>query len=74
MKLSEFRYAVDTEFGDSYGRVVVRDLVLPTLGGRSAQQALEDGERPRDVWVALCEATDVPRARRAGVGLPEPRD
>ncbi|PFG31042.1 DUF3046 domain-containing protein [Paramicrobacterium agarici] len=74
MKLSEFKYAVATEFGDSYGRVVVRDLVLPRLGGRSAQQAIDDGVRPRDVWAALCEATDVPPERRSGVGLPSPRE
>ncbi|WP_166981576.1 DUF3046 domain-containing protein [Paramicrobacterium fandaimingii] len=74
MKLSEFNYAVATEFGDAYGRVVVRDLVLSTLGGRTAHQALDEGERPRDVWAALCDATDVPAERRSGVGLPSPRE
>lgn len=73
MKLSEFRNAVDSEFGEAYGRVVVRDLVLPSLGGASADEALAAGVRPREVWLALCEATDVPEQRRHGVGLPEPR-
>ncbi|SEC10250.1 Protein of unknown function [Paramicrobacterium humi] len=73
MKLSEFWNAVDTEYGEGYGRVVVRDLVLPSLDGQSAEEALRAGVRPRAVWLALCEATDVPDERRHGVGLPEPR-
>lgn len=72
MKLSEFQIAVDDEFGAAYGSVVVNDLVLPTLGGRTARQALADGVSPREVWLALCEATDVPLARRHGVGRREP--
>ncbi|BDZ66082.1 DUF3046 domain-containing protein [Agromyces mangrovi Wang et al. 2018] len=68
MKLSEFRIAVDDEFGAGYGRVVVADLVLPTLAGRTAEQALADGVPAREVWNALCDATDVPSHRRYGVG------
>ncbi|WP_353809534.1 DUF3046 domain-containing protein [Agromyces sp. SYSU T00194] len=68
MKLSEFRVAVDDEFGAGYGRVVVGDLVLPALGGRTAEQALSDGVPAREVWIALCAATEVPEHRRYGVG------
>jgi hypothetical protein len=28
---------------------------------------------PRDAWLALCEAMDVPVARRHGVGLADPK-
>jgi hypothetical protein len=73
MRLSEFRQAVDEEFGGPYGRVVTQDLVLAALGGRSADQALDDGEEAITVWLALCDATQVPRERRYGVGRPEPR-
>lgn len=72
MKLSEFRIAVDEEFGPGYGQVVVNDLVLPEYG-RTAADALAAGVRPRDVWLAICAATDVPESRRHGVGRPEPR-
>lgn len=72
MKLSEFRFAVDTEFGAGYGGVVVNDLVLAQLGGRTAREALAAGVRPREVWLALCEATDVPESRRHGAGRPVP--
>ena len=72
MKLSEFQIAVDAEFGAGYGGVVVNDLVLATLGGRTAREALDAGVRPREVWLALCDATDVPEGRRHGVGRPVP--
>lgn len=74
MKLSEFRIAVDEEFGPGYGSVVVNDLVLAPVGGRTAREALAAGVPPREVWLALCEATDVPPARWHGVGRREPGD
>ena len=74
MKLSEFQTAVDDEFGAAYGKVVVNDLMLSAVGDRTARQALAAGVPARDVWLALCEATDVPPSRRHGVGLREPAD
>ena len=72
MRKSEFARAVEDEFGEAYGRVVTRDLVIQSLGDRTADQAMAQGESPRDVWLALCEAEGVPESRRYGVGLPEP--
>jgi hypothetical protein len=72
LKLSEFRRAVVDEFGDAYGRSLVRDLVLGDIGDRTAEQALDAGASPRDVWLALCVATDVPRERWYGAGRPQP--
>lgn len=68
MRLSEFQIAVDEEFGPGYAGVLVNDLVLATLDGRTAREALAGGVDPRSVWLALCEAADVPPARRHGVG------
>ncbi len=68
MRLSEFGRAVDAEFG-ARGGFLVADLVLEPLGYRTAADALRDGVQPREVWLALCAATDVPMARRHGVGL-----
>lgn len=73
MRLSEFRIAVAEEFGEGYARVLVDDLVLGDLGGVTASQALASGTPPREVWLALCAAKDVPEQRRYGVGLREPR-
>jgi len=70
---SEFLRAVAGEFGEAYGRSLVRDLVLTPLGERTADEALGAGMAPRDVWLALCAAMDVPRERWYGAGRPEPK-
>ena len=36
MRKSEFARAVEDEFGDVYGRVLTRDLVIQSLGDRMA--------------------------------------
>jgi hypothetical protein len=43
---------------------VSHDHVFADLGGRTVEQALEAGIDPREVWKAVCDAYDVPRARR----------
>jgi len=69
VRLSEFRIAVEEEFGEAYGRVITRDLVLGDVGGLTAEQAIKAGVPPRAIWTALCDASDVPADRRYGVGL-----
>ncbi|WP_309067886.1 DUF3046 domain-containing protein [Microbacterium sp.] len=71
MRRSEFLRAVDDEFG-ARATTLLGDLVLPGIG-RSALDALEAGIPPREIWLALCEETDVPVERRYGVGRLEPR-
>lgn len=61
------------EFGDGYGRVLTQDLVLEDLGGRTAEQAIAAGLPAKSIWLALCEASDVPPERRYGVGQHEPK-
>lgn len=72
MRRSEFDRAVADEFG-ARGGYLVTDLVLSAVGGRTSVEALEAGVEPRDVWLALCQETDVPADRRYGVGRIEPR-
>lgn len=74
MRVSEFWRAVDQVFGEAYGSVVTRDVVLEGLGGRSAVDALAAGIDARRVWDALCDSLDVPMDRRHGKGLAEPQD
>lgn len=73
MRLSEFWVAVADEFGADYGRVLTHDLVLGPVGGLTAEQAITKGIDTREIWLALCDATDVPPERRYGVGQREPR-
>jgi hypothetical protein len=73
MRLSEFWTAVADEFGEGYGRVLTHDLVLGDIGGMTAEQAIKAGTTTREIWLALCKATDVPPSRWYGVGQREPK-
>lgn len=73
MKLSEFQRAVADEFGMQYGRTLTADLVLGELGGRTADQAIDAGIPPREVWLALCRETGVPQSHWYGAGKPAPK-
>lgn len=66
VRLREFWQLVDEVFGRVHGRALTSDLVLTALDGRTAAEALEDGEEPRTVWHALCDAMDVSDTRRFG--------
>lgn len=68
MRLSDFWRLMDDEFGRTYARSLAADQVMAALGDRTASQALEAGARPRDVWVAVCDAMGVPETRRGGAG------
>ena len=73
MRLSEFWLAMADEFGEAYARVLAHDLVLAAVGGLTADQALAAGVPAKSVWLAICEAQDVPESRRYGVGQREPK-
>ena len=66
VRQSQFWILMEDEFGPTYAVSLARDLALDALGGRTAQEALEAGVPPRQVWIALCDAQDVPEARRHG--------
>jgi hypothetical protein len=67
VRLSEFKLLLRDEFGAEYGAVVERDLVLGEMQDRTAKEALLQGEDPREVWLALCRASGVPRDRWLGL-------
>jgi len=66
VRLSHFWQLMDDEFGPAYARSLARDHVLGAMGNRTVNQALEQHERPREVWLALCEDMDVPPEHRLG--------
>lgn len=70
MKISEFRLAVDDEFGPVQGRVLVNELIVDELDGTTAATALARGVPTGEVWIALCRANDVPHERWHGRGRP----
>ncbi|OMH31182.1 DUF3046 domain-containing protein [Tersicoccus sp. Bi-70] len=73
MRTSHFWRLMDDEFGVAYSRVLARDLVLTRLGGHSVVDALDTGADPREVWLAVCDAQDVPESRRLGRDIPPRR-
>ena len=64
MRRSEFGELADHVFGPALARTSVRDLVLEPIGGRTAEQALDEGLPVRAVWTALCDELDVPESAR----------
>jgi hypothetical protein len=67
VRLSHFWTLMNDEFGESYAGSLARDHVIGALGNRTVLQALEAGEPPRTIWLALCDDMDVPESRRLGV-------
>jgi len=55
---------MDARFGAAYARSYAADQVLSTLGGRTVERALADGDDVTAVWRAVCEAEQVPAAER----------
>jgi hypothetical protein len=53
VKLSDFWSRLEQVFGPAYAASVARDQVLPQLGGRTIDEALDAGDRVVDVWRAV---------------------
>jgi hypothetical protein len=66
MRVSEFWILVEDEFGAAYGRSLAADHHLLVLEDRTAKEALDAGVEPKEIWLALCDALDVPPERRLG--------
>jgi hypothetical protein len=66
VKLSQFQDLINDEFGAAYGAVVLKDLVLQPLADRTGQQCLDEGEDPKEVWLAICSVSGVPKERWHG--------
>lgn len=64
MRLTEFWKRMETRFGTAYARSYAADQVLSTLGGRTVDRALADGDDAKTVWRAVCEATNAPASER----------
>ena len=64
MRLQEFWSRLDGQFGAMRAQSVSRDHLFSELGGRSAVEAIDAGVPVRKVWLAICEAYDVPPKER----------
>ncbi|WP_033437169.1 DUF3046 domain-containing protein [Saccharothrix sp. NRRL B-16314] len=64
MRITMFRRRMADEFGQVRAEMVAGDHVLSALGGRTPDQALEAGLPVKEIWLAVCDAFDVPEQRR----------
>ncbi|SFE59960.1 DUF3046 domain-containing protein [Blastococcus tunisiensis] len=60
MRLQEFWSRLEGQFGSMRAQSMARDHVFAELGGRSAVDAIDAGISVRKVWLAICEAYEVP--------------
>ncbi len=64
VRLTEFWRRMEARFGGAYARSYAADQVLSTLGGRTVERALADGDDVKLVWRAVCDATGAPASER----------
>ena len=64
MRLTEFWRRMNKAFGPEYAESVARDQVLRELGGRSVDQALQEGADAKDVWRAVADHFQLPARER----------
>ena len=63
MRLTDFWERMDEVFGPSYARSWAHDMVLPALG-LTVDDAISAGVDTKDIWRAVCAATEVPTVLR----------
>ena len=64
MRHTEFWARMEQHLGDGYARVWADQFVMADLGGRTAQQALDAGVPPKQVWAAVWQALELPATER----------
>ena len=64
MRHTEFWDRMDAALGPAYSRVWARQQVLGDLDSRTVDEALEQGEPPKQVWKAVAEALRLPESQR----------
>lgn len=55
---------MDAALGSSYARSWAGQFVMGALGGRTAQEALDAGVPPKEVWAAVWAALGLPATDR----------
>ena len=64
MRHTEFWSRLEGALGRSYYRSWAPQFVMADLGGRTAQEALDAGMPPKQVWAAVWQALELPVADR----------
>jgi hypothetical protein len=64
MRFTEFWARLDRHLGPAYSRTWAQQKVIGDLGGRTAQQALDAGIPPKEVWAAVWRDLGLPVSER----------
>ncbi|WP_028657046.1 MULTISPECIES: DUF3046 domain-containing protein [unclassified Nocardioides] len=64
MRHTEFWARMEQHLGAGYARVWATQHVMAALDGRTAQEALDAGVAPKQVWRAVWEALELPASER----------
>ena len=64
MRHTEFWARLDAALGRSYSRTWAELTVLRDLDGRTAQEALDAGVMPKQVWAAVWRQLELPESQR----------
>jgi len=64
VRLTVFWEKMRGQFGEAYAASVAKDFALTALGGATVNQALAAGKEPKTVWLAVCEAFEIPEEAR----------
>ncbi|WP_182526595.1 DUF3046 domain-containing protein [Nocardioides dongkuii] len=60
MRHTEFWSRLDAALGPAYSRTWAERLVMSELGGRTAQEALDAGVPPKEVWAVVWAVLELP--------------
>jgi hypothetical protein len=55
---------MEDALGPTYHRAWASQFVMAELGGRTAQEALDAGVPPKQVWAAVWRALELPASER----------
>jgi hypothetical protein len=64
VRATEFWDRMMAQFGEVYAQSLAKDYVFASLGGRTIERALADGEDVKVVWRAVCDAFELPEKVR----------
>lgn len=60
MRHTEFWERMNAALGPAYARSWADQFVMAQLGGRTASEALAAGVSPKEVWLAVWSALELP--------------
>ena len=64
MRHTEFWARMEHALGSGYAKPWAGQFVMGELGGRTAQEALDAGVPPKQVWAAVWRALGLPDSER----------